>query len=96
MKLLGSKITKKWKLWKCTLFRDYWISISWILSTMSINKIQEFYVHLFQINHLVVPKNHIFLKASKSEFQKTEVWLSDQNSQPLEIKDKINLVLIIK
>ena len=30
----------------------------------------------------------IFLKAFKSEFS---VWFTDQNSQPLEIKDKFNL-----
>ena len=49
---------------------------------MIISKIQEFYIHLFQINHLVV--------------QAIEVWFTDQNSQPLEIEDRINLTLVIK
>ena len=35
-------------------------------------------------------KNHIFLKAFNSDFQKIEVWFTDQNSQPLQIEDKIN------
>ena len=40
--------------------------------------------------------NHIFPKAFNSEFQNIEVWFTDQNSQLLEIEDKINLFLIIK
>ena len=31
-------------------------------------------------------KNDIFLKTFNSEFQTTEVWFTDQNIQPLEIK----------
>ena len=38
------------------------------------------------------PKNHIFLKT----FNPSKVWFTDQNSQPLEIEDKINLTLIIR
>ena len=38
----------------------------------------------------------IFLKTFNSEFQTIEVWFTDQNSQPLEIEDRINLTLIIK
>ena len=41
-------------------------------------------------------KYHIFLKTFNSEFQTIEVWFTDQNSQALEIEDKINLTLIIK
>ena len=61
------------------------------------NKIQEFCIHLFQIivrNLLEIsPKNQIFLKTCNSEFR---VWFTDQNSQPLEIEDRINLTLVIK
>ena len=39
----------------------------------------------------ISPTNHIFLKAFNSEFQDI-----DQNSQPLEIEDRINLTLVIK
>ena len=41
-------------------------------------------------------KNHIFLTIFNSEFQEIRVWFTDQNSQPLEIEDKINLTLLIK
>ena len=36
-------------------------------------------------------KNHIFLKAFNSEYDEIKVWSTDQNSQPLEIEDRINL-----
>ena len=42
------------------------------------------------------PKNHIFLKTFNSEFQDIRVWFTDQNSQPLETEDKINLTLLIE
>ena len=42
------------------------------------------------------PANHIFLQTFNSEFQTIEVWFTDQNSQPLEIEDRINLTLVIK
>ena len=38
----------------------------------------------------ISPTNHIFKKTINSEFQDTEVWFTDQNSQPLEIEDRIN------
>ena len=41
-------------------------------------------------------KNHIFSKTFNSEFQKIEVWFTDQKSQLLEMEDKINLSLIIR
>ena len=41
-------------------------------------------------------KNRIFLKTFNSEFQEIEVWFTDQNSQPLEIEDRINLTMVIK
>ena len=42
------------------------------------------------------PRNHTFLKTINSEFQTIEVWSTDQNNQPLEIEDRINLTLVIK
>ena len=68
---------------------------------MITNKIQEFYItfvpnkscgNLLEISS----KNHIILKTFNLEFQKIEVWFTDQDSPPLEIEDKINLTLIIK
>ena len=40
--------------------------------------------------------NHIFLKAFNSEYDKIKVWFTDQNSQPLEMEDIINLTMVIK
>ena len=67
---------------------------------MIINKIQEFCIHLHHINHLVVyyfySTTFIPLKTLHSEFQAIEVWFTDQNSQSLEIEDRINRPLVIK
>ena len=40
--------------------------------------------------------NHIFLKTLNSEYNEIKVWLTDQNRQPLEIEDRINLTMVIK
>ena len=39
---------------------------------------------------------HIFLKTFNSEYDAPKVWFPDQNSQPLEIEDRINLTMVIK
>ena len=44
----------------------------------------------------ISPTNHIFLKTFNSEYNEIEVWFTDQNSQPLEIEEKINLTVVIK
>ena len=44
----------------------------------------------------ISPKKYIFLKTCNSEFQAIEAWFTDQNSQLLEIEDRINLTLVIK
>ena len=44
----------------------------------------------------ISPTNHIFLKTFNSEYNEIEVWFTDQNSQPLEIEDRINLTMVIK
>ena len=44
----------------------------------------------------ISPTNRIFLKTFNSEFQIIKVWFTDQNSQPLEIEDRINLTMVIK
>ena len=49
------------------------------------------FVSLLEIS----PTNHIFLKTFNSELQTIEVCFTDQNSQPLEIEDRINLTLVI-
>ena len=35
------------------------------------------------------------LKAFNSEFLYIKVWFTDQHSKPLEIEDKINIILVI-
>ena len=39
--------------------------------------------------------NHIFLKAFNSGFQDIVVQFTDQNSHPLEVEDRTNLMLVI-
>ena len=40
--------------------------------------------------------NHIFLKTFNSKYDEIKVWFTDQNSQPLEIEDRINLTMVIR
>ena len=40
-------------------------------------------------------KNFIFQKTFDSEFSYIKVWFTDQNSKTLEIKDTINITLVI-
>ena len=66
---------------------------------MFINKIQESCIHLFQSFGSLLeisPTNLISLKIFNSEFQAIEVCFTDQNNQPLEIVDRINLTLLTK
>ena len=44
----------------------------------------------------ISPTNYIFLKTFNSEYDEIKIWFSDQNSQPLEIEDRINLTLVIQ
>ena len=44
----------------------------------------------------ISPTKHIFLKTFNSEYDEIIVWFTDQNSQPLEIEDRINLTMVIK
>ena len=44
----------------------------------------------------ISPINHIFLKTFNSEYDEIKVLFTDQNSQPIEIEDRINLTMVIK
>ena len=44
----------------------------------------------------ISPSNHILLKTFNLEYDEFIVWFTDQNSQPLEIEDRINLTMVIK
>ena len=63
------------------------------LVTMVINKIQEFYIHLFQTNHLVnceiLPTNFIFPEKFNAEFPYVGFLFTDQNSNLPEIETLI-------
>ena len=50
------------------------------------------FVSLLEIS----PTNHIFLKTFNSEYDEVKVWFTDENSQTLEIEDRINLTMVIK
>ena len=43
----------------------------------------------------ISPTNHVFLKTFNSEYDEIEVWFTDNNSNPLEIEDRINLTMVI-
>ena len=43
----------------------------------------------------ISPKNFKFLKPFDSEFLYIEVWLTDQNSKPLETEDKRKITLVV-
>ena len=44
----------------------------------------------------ISPTNHVFLKTFNSEYDEIKIWFTDQNSQPLEMEDRINLTMVIK
>ena len=48
---------------------------------------------IWSIIQYFTPKFYI-LKTFNSEFSYIEVWFTDQNSKPIEIKDKINISLV--
>ena len=74
---------------------------------MHCNMINNDYKHNSRVFYKFVPnkllsplldistKNFILLKTFSSEFSFIEVWFTDENSKPLEIKDKINFTLCV-
>ena len=102
MKLLGntkSKITKDKNgenvlyleitevvLVHCNVVNDNYQQKSRVLYTFVPNKS---FGQLLNIS----PENFIFLKSFDSEFSYIAVWFTDQNSNPLEKEDKINITL---
>ena len=43
----------------------------------------------------ILSQNCVFLNTFNSEFLFIDVWLTDQNSKPLDIEDNINITLVI-
>ena len=102
MKLLGStksKITKDGEnvpyleiteviLIHCNVLNNSYQQNSRVLCTFVPNKL---FGQLLDIS----PQNFMFLIAFDSEFSYIEVWFIDQNSNSLEIEDKVNITLVI-
>ena len=105
MKLLGSKINKITKdknsenvpnleitdviLGHCNIVNNDCQQDSRVLYMFVLNKP---FGTLLEIS----PTNYIFLKTFNSEYDEIKGWFTDQNSQPLEIEDGINLTTVIK
>ena len=105
MKLLGSnksKITKdkcseivphleitEVALVHCNIVNNDYQQDSRVLYTFTANKP---FGELLDIS----PENVMFLKTVNSEIPYIEVWFTNQNSKPLEIENKINIILVIK
>ena len=51
----------------------------------------KFYAFLLNVE----PSNLVFLKTYNTELDKIIITLLDQNSRPVEIKDKVNVRLVI-
>ena len=73
-----------------------------MLLIMIIKKTQEYCIHLCQVpspsfGQLLYnsPENFISLKMFNSGFSHIDVWFTNQNSNTLEIEDKINIFLVI-
>ena len=73
----------------CNIVNNYYQQDSRVLHTFVPNK-------LFGSSVEISPTNNIFLKTFNSEYDEIKVWFTDQNSQPLEIEDRINLTMVIK
>ena len=71
-----------------------------IIVTMIINNSRVLYTFVtnkpFGESLEISLTNFIFLKTLNSEFQTVEVWFTYQNSQPLELEDRMNLILVSK
>ena len=71
-----------------------------IIVTMIINNSRVLYTFVtnkpFGESLEISLTNFIFLKTFISEFQTVEVWFTYQNSQPVELEDRMNLILVSK
>ena len=72
----------------CNLVNNNYQQASKVLFTFVPNK---------QFGQLIniSPHSLTMLSTTNTEFSFIEVWFNDQNSEPLEIEDNVNMVLII-
>ena len=73
----------------CNIINNDYHQDSRVLYTFVPNKLFSSLLEISQTNH-------IFLKTFNSEYGEIKAWFTDQTSQPLEIKDRINLTMVIK
>ena len=73
----------------CNLVNSNYQQTSKVLFTFVLNK---------QFGQLIniAPHSLTMLSTTNTEFSFIEVWFTDQNSEPLEIEDNVNLALIIE
>ena len=72
----------------CNLENNNYQQVSAVLFTFVSNK---------QFGQLIdiSPHSLTMLNTTNTEFSSIKVWLTDQNSKPLEIEDSVNMTLII-
>ena len=73
---------------QCDLVDNQYQQKSELLCTFTLNKSFTYLLNL-------EPSNLLFLKTYNNVFDKTFITFTEQNSRPLEIKDKVNLVLLV-
>ena len=72
----------------CNLVNNSYQQTSKVLLTFVPNK---------QFGQLITILPHLLtmLKTTNAEFQSIQLWFTDKNNRPLEIKDSVNITLII-
>ena len=72
----------------CNLVNNNYQQASKVLFTFVSNK-------QFAQLTTIRPNSPTMLKTTNAEFSFIEIWFTDQNNRPLEIKDNVNITLII-
>ena len=73
----------------CNLVNNIYQQASKVLFTFVPNK---------QLGQLITISPHLLtiLKTTNAEFQYIQVWFTNQNNEPLEMEDSVNITLIIR
>ena len=72
----------------CNLVNSNYQQVSKVFFTFVANK---------QFGQLINISSHslTMLSTTNTDFSATEMWFTDQNNEPLEIQDKVNMTLVI-
>ena len=67
------------------------------ISYQQASKVLFTFVPKKQFGQLITISPHLLtmLKTTNAEFQSIQLWFTDKNNRPLEIKDSVNITLII-